>query len=77
MKKYLFSDTGQFCRTKMLIFKKKAILKVLLLVPVIWICSLIFFAATSTNSNQVTRNLILSIIFSEKVPKTEFPDRIQ
>ncbi|CAO4371748.1 unnamed protein product [Caenorhabditis nigoni] len=40
----------------MIIFKKKAILKVLLLVPVVWICSLIFFASTSGNSNQIGTN---------------------
>lgn len=33
----------------MILFKKKAILKLLLLIPVVWICSLIFFAATSNN----------------------------
>ncbi|ULU03192.1 hypothetical protein L3Y34_002640 [Caenorhabditis briggsae] len=40
----------------MIIFKKKAILKVLLLVPVVWICSLIFFASTNGNSNQIGTN---------------------
>ncbi|EFP01173.1 CRE-GLY-5 protein [Caenorhabditis remanei] len=67
----------------MLIFKKKAILKVLLLVPVIWICSLIFFAATSNNSNQIGSNNELADRINQanfhpkEVPKHQKPDVIQ
>ncbi|CAB54435.1 Polypeptide N-acetylgalactosaminyltransferase 5 [Caenorhabditis elegans] len=63
----------------MIIFKKKAILKVLLLVPVFWICSLIFFAATSNDSSQIGSNNDLANKIAEANfhPKAAKQDVIQ
>ncbi|CAI5445034.1 unnamed protein product [Caenorhabditis angaria] len=41
----------------MVFIKKKVILKILLLVPVVWFCSLIYFAATSSNNNINSNNI--------------------
>ncbi|EGT45788.1 hypothetical protein CAEBREN_10062 [Caenorhabditis brenneri] len=68
----------------MIIFKKKAILKVLLLVPVIWICSLIFFAATSNNNqvgigtnNDLADRIAEANFHPKEVPKQRKSDVIQ